>query len=106
MKRFAPLIILGAVVAVALVYLSTRETRDDGAVSEQTVFAQTEYVGVTQCAQCHQAQVDDWRGSHHDLAMQHATEDSVLGDFNDQRLNHYGIESAFTRKQGKHFVRT
>lgn len=106
MKRFAPFIILGAAVAVALVYLSTRETRDDAAVSEQTVFAQAEYVGVTQCAQCHQAQVDDWRGSHHDLAMQHATEESVLGDFNDQRLNHYGIESAFTRKQGKHFVRT
>ncbi len=37
------------------------------------------YVGVKNCVQCHQQQVDDWRGSHHDLAMQHANDKSVLG---------------------------
>ena len=33
------------------------------------------------CAQCHQQAEQGWRGSHHDLAMQPATDATVLGDF-------------------------
>ena len=104
MKRFAALGIVGVIVAVAIIYMVVH---DGGSpVTETPVTTKRDYVGVAGCAQCHQQEAEDWRGSHHDLAMQHATEETVLGDFNDQRLNHYGVESAFTKKQGKHFVRT
>ena len=39
------------------------------------------FVGTATCAPCHAAQTVAWRGSHHDLAMQQATEATVLGDF-------------------------
>jgi predicted CXXCH cytochrome family protein len=35
------------------------------------------------CLGCHGAQVKDWQGSHHQLAMQPATADTVLANFND-----------------------
>ena len=39
------------------------------------------YVGGQSCAQCHKQEYEQWSGSHHDLAMQEATSDTVLGDF-------------------------
>src|SRR6185436_625712 len=44
--------------------------------------------------------------SHHDLAMQEATPASVLGDFDDASLTHFGVTSTFSRRDGKFFVRT
>ena len=40
-----------------------------------------EYVGASACKQCHQAEFEAWQGSDHDLAMQEANEQTVLGDF-------------------------
>jgi predicted CXXCH cytochrome family protein len=64
------------------------------------------FVGSDTCAGCHQAQARLWRGSHHKLAMDHATETSVRGDFNDATLDHYGVRSRFFRKDGKFLVET
>ena len=47
-----------------------------------------------------------WAGSHHDLAMQEATADTVLGNFDDASLTHYGITSSFFRKDDRFMVRT
>ena len=41
------------------------------------------FVGSETCAGCHRAQAQLWRGSQHQLAMQHADDKSVLGDFGD-----------------------
>jgi len=41
-----------------------------------------EYVGAKQCQNCHQEQYQAWQGSHHEKSMQHANNESVLGDFN------------------------
>ncbi len=67
---------------------------------------QAEYVGVNACKQCHQDQVAVWSGSHHDLAMQAANQQTVLGDFQDARFQHQGIESVFFKRDGRFFVRT
>jgi predicted CXXCH cytochrome family protein len=66
----------------------------------------SEYVGRAQCASYHAEQSARWTGSHHDLAMQEATEDSVLGDFGDAELEQSGVVSRFYRKDGKFMVRT
>ena len=58
------------------------------------------------CARCHPEQTAAWRGSHHDLAMQEATEESVLGDFAGATFTYAGTTSTFTRRDGKFFVRT
>ncbi|MBW2584290.1 MAG: hypothetical protein JRE36_12085 [Deltaproteobacteria bacterium] len=36
------------------------------------------FVGGQKCAECHKSEYDQWRGSHHDLAMDEANEKSVL----------------------------
>jgi predicted CXXCH cytochrome family protein len=64
------------------------------------------FVGSDTCAQCHSAEAKLWRASQHKLAMDHATDTSVLGDFNDAGFDYYGVRSRFFRKDGKFFVET
>src|SRR5215813_2020028 len=64
------------------------------------------FVGREVCGSCHEAELARWRGSHHDLAMQEATESSVLGNFNDASITHFGVTSTFSRVNGKFLVRT
>ncbi len=47
-----------------------------------------------------------WTGSHHDLAMQPATAETVLGDFGDVTYTHFDVTSRFSERDGKYFVRT
>jgi predicted CXXCH cytochrome family protein len=64
------------------------------------------FAGSETCAGCHQAQAKLWGGSHHKQAMDHATEASVLGNFDDASFQHYGVTSRFFRKDGKFLVET
>jgi predicted CXXCH cytochrome family protein len=64
------------------------------------------YVGAKTCASCHAAEFQAWQGSHHRLAMQEASESTVLGDFNNAKFRHYGVESTFFRRDGRFMVRT
>ena len=64
------------------------------------------FVGSETCAGCHSAEAALWRASQHKHAMDHATDKSVLGDFNDARFDYYGVRSRFFRKDGKFFVET
>ncbi|MDD4789044.1 MAG: FliG C-terminal domain-containing protein [Pirellulales bacterium] len=50
------------------------------------------YVGRAVCAECHRKETDLWAGSDHDLAMDHATPDTVLGDFGDARFTHVAFD--------------
>ena len=64
------------------------------------------YVDDAGCAGCHQGAYDAWSGSHHDLAMQEATAETVLGDFGDTTFTHLGVSSRFFRRDGRFFVNT
>ncbi len=65
-----------------------------------------EYVGRESCTDCHTEQVSLWQGSHHDLAMQHADDESVLGNFSDVTFSYAGVDSKFYKKNKKFMVRT
>ena len=64
------------------------------------------YVGSRTCAECHRTEAELWHDSHHDLAMDWATPDSVLGDFNDAELTHFGVTSRMFRRDGKYMIHT
>ena len=64
------------------------------------------FVGSETCAGCHQSEAKAWRSSQHERAMAHATDKSVLGDFNDASFDNYGVRSRFFRKDGKFLVET
>ena len=76
---------------------STWDERDASAVT---------FVGSETCAGCHQAEAKLWQGSHHQQAMDHATETSVLGDFKDASFDYYGVHSRFFRQDKKFLVET
>ena len=65
-----------------------------------------DYIGSDRCAQCHETETQAWRGSHHDLAMAEASDETVLGNFNNVELSAHGITSRFYRKNGQYFVQT
>ena len=67
---------------------------------------QAGFVGRAVCAGCHAGEAALWQGSHHDMAMQEATERTVLGDFANATITHFGVTSTFFRKDGKFVVRT
>ena len=64
------------------------------------------YVADAHCADCHRTEFDAWTGSHHDLAMQVATPETVLGDFDDAAFTHHGVTSRFFRRGDRFFVNT
>ncbi len=66
----------------------------------------TSFVGSETCANCHQAEAKLWDASQHKVAMQHATEQTVLGDFNDASFDYFGRHSRFFRRDGKFLVET
>jgi predicted CXXCH cytochrome family protein len=65
-----------------------------------------QYVGGQTCAECHQPEFKLWHGSHHDRAMEIATEETVLGDFNDTTFERLGVTTHFFRRDGKFMVNT
>jgi len=68
--------------------------------------ARATFVGRDSCAQCHATQAQQWHGSDHDRAMEIASAESVLGDFNDTSFERLGVTTRFFRQGGKYFVHT
>jgi len=63
------------------------------------------YVGDKQCVACHQTEVDQWKGSDHELAMQVANKTTVLGNFNNVKTTIDGVSYFFFKKENAFFVR-
>jgi tetratricopeptide (TPR) repeat protein len=61
------------------------------------------YVGREKCIACHQEQYDLWKGSDHDRAMEIATDETVLGDFNNVEFTRFDEKTRFFR-DGKKFM--
>ncbi len=65
-----------------------------------------QYVGRAVCAGCHAGQDRLWQGSHHDLAMQEANAQTVLGDFNDAEFRKDGVVTRFFQRDDHYWVNT
>jgi tetratricopeptide (TPR) repeat protein len=64
------------------------------------------YVGRRTCIECHQQQGQLHEGSHHDLAMDRATPETVLGDFSGKTLEHHGVTSRMFRRGENYLIET
>ncbi len=110
--RLVPLLAAGivtsvAVTAVLLLWAGVRRGVRTGQPPDPPSAAATAvYVGRQACAECHTRENDLWQGSHHDLAMQPAGPDTVLGDFDGASFTHNGVRSTFSKRDGGFFVRT
>jgi len=104
--RVATVLLAGAGLAAGC----ARDERARGASSiaapNASAAAPLEYSGSAACADCHRAQTALWRGSHHDLAMQDATAETVLGDFADASFAADGVTTTFFRRDERFWIRT
>lgn len=64
------------------------------------------FLGDEACASCHKEQFKDWKGSHHDKAMQVASDSTILGNFNNSVYKSQGVTSKFYKKDGSFYVNT
>ncbi len=64
------------------------------------------FVGRQTCTECHKKEDDLWLGSHHDMAMDTATVQTVLGDFNNHKFSHRGKVHRMFMRDGQFFVNT
>ena len=66
--------------------------------------ASPEFVGSSACESCHQQEFALWRGSHHQLAMQDATSESVLGDFSGITIPYFESSATFFERDDRFLV--
>lgn len=67
--------------------------------------APPQWVDESACKQCHLSQHEDWRGSHHHLAMQTASADTILATFEGE-LSSDTETSRFFRRDGDFWINT
>jgi len=84
----------------------TQPATQPATAAAQAAPPQAAYVGGAQCVECHAQQHAQWQGSQHAVAMQPATERTVLGDFRGAKLTYAGVTSTFFRRDGRFFVNT
>src|SRR5882724_3233071 len=102
MSKFSKLI--KAAIALGVTALAVKAAWDWYSALPLEAMNSAQYVGGSTCAQCHQAQQDKWHGSHHDRAMELATDELVVGDFNDTSFERLGVTTRFFRRDGKFWV--
>jgi predicted CXXCH cytochrome family protein len=74
--------------------------------AQPVALAPAKMVDERQCQGCHSKQVGDWQGSHHQLAMQEANAETMLGNFDNVTFKAGNESTRFSRKQDGFWVNT
>lgn len=85
-----------AIVSLAMLVSFSLFGQQNAQTPPEVVLAQ--FIGNETCIDCHQVEVEAWQGSHHDMAMRHADSESVLGNFDNQAVEHQGKANRFFAK--------
>jgi Flp pilus assembly protein TadD len=64
------------------------------------------FSGSQTCRECHAPQFELWQQSHHALAMQEASPETVLGDFSGVDFEYFDVHSTFFTRDGNYRVLT
>jgi Flp pilus assembly protein TadD len=95
-----------ALLIAGLIGACDSPTEIEPTVAAQGLEGPLRFIGSQDCSACHESQFNSWTGSHHNLAMQHATSNSVRGDFDDAVVVHGGVETSFFIRDGGFWVKT
>jgi len=107
MKRICQgVIAICFVTTLVLFSCRNNESGNQSRPSQDTKELNAQYVGRENCRSCHEKEYDLFTGSDHDMAMDSATDITVLGDFDEAIFTHHGITSRFYKKDGNFYVNT
>jgi len=98
----------GLWLASVVILVGCRKPAAEPETEVQTDWAEhpATFVGRESCGECHEGAMQRFTGSHHDLAMDHATVETVIGDFDDAAFTYNGITSRFYRRGDCFYVET
>ena len=99
-----PLVLVGAAALLFIVLASAMLLSEW--LSALPADATAQFVGGASCIDCHRQQYDLFVGSHHDLAMAEATDETVLASFDGTRIEHLGITSTVFKDGDRFMVNT
>src|SRR5690349_21750450 len=94
---------IGVMLGVLIAWMvhSAHPARHREPAPAESPSSRASFVGANTCGGCHEHELKLWKGSHHQLAMQPATDSTVLGDFSGVSLAHGGVVSRFFRLGSK-----
>ncbi len=95
-----------AVILTTLINCNRADSGKSTGDKSSTSLSEPRYVGRDKCKECHEKEFNLYQGSDHDMAMDTAIAETVLGDFSDVTLTHFGVTSRFFMKDGKYIVNT
>jgi predicted CXXCH cytochrome family protein len=90
---------------ISVIIISCNDEKTNTSDSKYIPISENTYVGSKTCIECHTEQYTNWKGSHHELAMQIANDATVLGDFNNVEANIDGVNYFFYKENDQFFVR-
>ncbi len=94
------------ILAISLVLGTCSDRQKVGPPATGREYPVPEYTGRESCRECHEREYSLFMGSDHDHAMDSATLETVLGDFNDRTLEHLGVTTRFFIRDGRFMVHT
>ena len=97
---------LTTVILITLIHCNREDSGNDSGDNSMASTQTAEYRGRESCRECHEKEYNLFQGSDHDMAMDLATEQTVLGDFSDVTLTHFGVTSRFYQSDSKFMVTT
>lgn len=98
--------ICSLIIVIALISGCTKDSPPSNEVVVEKALPPASYVGRDVCVGCHADESRAWLGSHHSLAMQHATAKTVLGNFDNTVFENHGVTSRFFRRGEEFWVET
>ena len=110
MKGLVPKVLLAAVTALLILLIVISCKRGDSADTQEDTITNprqtAEYSGRESCKECHEKEYNLFQGSDHDMAMDVASAETMLGNFNDVTFTNFGITSRFFMSDDKYMVNT
>ncbi|MGQ1783771.1 MULTISPECIES: multiheme c-type cytochrome [unclassified Saccharicrinis] len=100
-ERISLIAIIVAIISIPAYTVIRTYSGDDAEQAHEAT-----YVGRETCVECHLNEYNEWVGSDHDRAMEHANDSTVLGDFNNQSLDYNGMTHRFYKRDGRFYVET
>jgi predicted CXXCH cytochrome family protein len=104
--RWTALGLIATLALGAIVYVWMTRARPLPAAAIPRASELAHFVGSKDCTVCHGAEGKAWQSSHHAKAMQHATAETVLGEFNGAHFTYGRVTSTFFRRGDQFFVNT
>ncbi len=107
-RRNTILLNIKCIAYALLVFMNSCKTPGDKKemTNAEVSHAPATFIGSSNCQSCHAKEFADWKKSDHYLAMQHARDSTVLGDFNSKTFVADGVTNTFFKRDGKFFINT